>query len=232
MVSGYLTHMAIGAAGGVLLARLAPGALPGDPALVAVALPLVSAVAATWPDIDHPDAWVSRRARPALALAGAAVALLALGEARTPAELAALLALGGLVGHLLGGALLWGLRRAVGGHRGATHSLLAPGLLLLAWAAQMGTGGWGWLPVLLAWGWLLHILGDAVTPAGWRPLAPLPGPALRLPRRLARHGETAAGAAALTIVAGALGLPGLLAAVAGAGAALALAARRRERGAG
>lgn len=228
-MSGYLTHMAVGAAGGVVLARIAPGLVPGDPAVVALALPLASAVAATWPDIDHPDAWASRRARPALALAGATVALLARSEARTAVELAALLVLGALAAFLLGGVLLWALRRATGGHRGGTHSLLAPGLLALAWAALAGTGAWAILPALLVWGWLLHVLADVVTPAGWRPLAPLPGPALRLPRRLARHGETVVSAAALTVVASALGLPGLLAAVAGGGAAFVLAARRRAR---
>lgn len=228
MVSGYLTHMAIGMAGGVVLSRLVPGLVPGDPAVAALALPIVSAVAATWPDIDHPDAWVSRRARPALLAAGAPVGVLAAGPA-TPVEAGAAAGLGALLGLLVGGLLIELLRIAAGGHRGGTHSLLAPGLLLLAWAALAGTGAWAYLPPLLIWGWLLHILGDVVTPAGWRPLAPLQGPALRLPRRLARHGETAVGATALTVVAGALGLPGLLAAVAGGGAALVLASRRRAR---
>lgn len=230
-MSGYLTHMSIGAAGGVILAHTTPGLLPLAPELAAPALAVVSAVAATWPDLDHPDAWASRRAGPALALAGAAVALLARHEARTPVELAALAVLGALVAYLLGMALLLALRACAGGHRGGTHSLLAPGLLLLAWLALVGTGSWAWLPLLLCWGWLLHVLGDVVTPGGWRPLAPLHGPTWRLPRRLARHGETVANMIALGVVAAALGLPGLLAALAGVSAALTLAVRRRARGA-
>lgn len=229
-MSGYITHMAVGAAGGAVLVRVAPELIPGDPAVLAVVLPLASALAATWPDLDHPEAWASRRVWWVTGSAGA-VATFAIAPALAPdgpVAMAALLVFGALLGVGLGALLLSALRVAVGGHRGGTHGLIAPGLLL----AVAALVGWPWaaLPLLLAWGWLMHVLADVVTPGGWRPLAPLRGPTVRLPRSLARHGETLISCAALTVLAAALGLPALLAPAAGVVAALALRARRQARG--
>lgn len=230
MVSGYLTHMAVGAAGGAVLVRVAPELIPGNPAVLAVAVPLASALAATWPDLDHPEAWASRRVWWVTGGAGS-VAAFVIAQAMAPdgpAAMAALLILGALLGVGLGAMLLSALRVAAGGHRGGTHGLIAPGLLL-GMAALVGPP-WAWLPLLLAWGWLLHVLADVVTPGGWRPLAPFPGPALRLPRGLAQHGETVVGGAAFTVMAAHLGLPDWLAPAAGVVAAVTLAMRRRARG--
>jgi membrane-bound metal-dependent hydrolase YbcI (DUF457 family) len=228
-MSGYITHMTVGAAGGLALARL--GVVPGDPALLTLALPAASAIAATWPDLDHPDAWASQRAgwvTGAMGVLGAALgALPALGPL-SPGESAAVLALGGLCGLLLGALILWGLRRLAGGHRGGTHGLVSPAMLLVV-AALLGLP-WAWLPLLLAWGWGLHIVADVVTPGGWRPLAPWRGPVVRLPRWLTRHGETMVMGAALAVLALGLGLSPWLAPVVGGAAAVTLAARRRARG--
>lgn len=227
-MSGYLTHMAVGVAGGVVLARVAPWA--ADTPLLQVALPLASGLLATWPDVDHPDAWVSRRVVPAVALGGGLWAAVVV-TAASLVELAAVAALGALVSYALALVILWLLRRLAGGHRGATHGLVTPVILATIWLAMAGTGPWQWLPALLAWGWLLHLLADVVTPAGWRPLAPWRGPVVRLPRAIARHGETLVSVVALSIVAAGLGLPSLLAMVAGAVAGVTLAMRRRTRGA-
>lgn len=230
-MSGYLTHMVVGAAGGAILVRIAPELVPGDPAVLALAVPAASALVATWPDLDHPEAWASRRVWWVTGSAG--VAVTALGvlptfDAQPPQAVAALLVLGALLGVGLGGMLLDALRVAAGGHRGGTHGLLAPGLLLGV-AALVGPP-WAWLPLLLAWGWLLHVLADVVTPGGWRPLSPFPGPTLRLPRGLAQHGETLIGCAAFAVLATLLGLHIWLGAAAGVVAALTLRARRSVRG--
>jgi membrane-bound metal-dependent hydrolase YbcI (DUF457 family) len=198
--------------------------------LLGPALAAVSAVAATWPDIDIDGSWISERSTAALVAVGAAVGLLVVPVASV-VEAAAVAALGAIVGTVGGWALIALLRVVAGGHRGGTHSLIAAGLLAGATLAMLALGAapWHLLPLVMLWGWLLHIIGDVVTPGGWRPLAPFPGPRLRLPRAIARHGETVVSGVALAIVAAALGLPGLLAAVAGGGAALTLALRREGR---
>jgi membrane-bound metal-dependent hydrolase YbcI (DUF457 family) len=231
VVSGYLTHMAVGAAGGAVLVRLAPELVPGDPAVLAMAVPAASALAATWPDLDHPEAWASRRVWWVTGGAGAVVTVLGVLptlDPQPPASVAALLVMGALLGVGIGGLILDALRLIASGHRGGTHGLIAPAALLLV-AVLMG-GPWAALPLLLAWGWLLHVLADVVTPGGWRPLAPFPGPVLRLPRGLAKHGETLIGCAALTVLAAVLGLPAWLAPAAGVTTALVLRTRRRARG--
>lgn len=225
-MSSYLTHMTVGAAGGVLLTSLAPGLVPGDPALMSVAVPALSALLALWPDIDHPEAWISRRVWPLFALGGAAGGYFYLTAASSGERLVGL-AMAAVAGVLLGQAVLWLLRRLAGGHRGATHSLLAPALLLPA--SALLPWPYGVVPLLLAWGWLLHLVADAVTPAGWRPLEPFPGPTLRLPPALARNGEAVVLAAALSVLAAALGLHAAIAVAAGVSAAVVLSVRRVSR---
>ena len=88
-MSGFRTHLLVGAAGGVVLARFLalhptlagrdgtaaiplaghPGSLRGVLALAG--LVAGSAVLATWSDIDEPGSWIARRARAALTLLGA-----------------------------------------------------------------------------------------------------------------------------------------------------------------
>src|SRR5690606_19916957 len=123
-MSGYLTHMAVGAAGGAILVRLAPELVPGDPAVLALAVPVASALAATWPDLDHPEAWASRRVWWVTGGAGVvttAAWVLPSLDAQPPQAVAALLVLGALLGVGLGALLLSALRVAAGGHRGGTH---------------------------------------------------------------------------------------------------------------
>jgi membrane-bound metal-dependent hydrolase YbcI (DUF457 family) len=224
--------MLVGAAGGLALARFLalhptlagrdgtaeiplaghPGALRGVLALAG--LVAGSAVLATWSDIDEPGSWIARRARTALTLLGAvlgAAAGWAVAARRLApgvplgVELAALagLALGAVLGTLAGRPLLRVLRRAAGGHRRLTHSLVMAGVLLvLALGLTLaGVGEWAIIPAALAWGLALHDLGDVVTPAGLPLLWPLSAGTVRLPRAIARHGETlAAGGAVLVAI--------------------------------
>jgi membrane-bound metal-dependent hydrolase YbcI (DUF457 family) len=195
MSSGQ-THMIIGAfAGAVVSTRLAPH-LPLPAHAVAAGL---SALAATWPDLDEPGSWPSRRLRAASILFGAVCGLLggagASGASIRPLVLpdAGLVAAGLVVGTLAGALLEAVLLRtlAAGGHRAGTHGLIAPLLLSLGARSllEAGHGGWAIVPAVLVWGWGLHIVGDVVTPQGWRPLAPLFHGAIQLPHPVAVHGE-------------------------------------------
>lgn len=206
-MSGFQTHMLIGAAGGFLLTdalrlidpqiveRAAVGSLQGD-----VAILVISAIAATWPDIDEPGSWMSRRVALVLRMGGMLLGLFAGSFAvrsgwtfrETPDAL--IIVAGVLTGITVGATLGWlfprAVRGAAGGHRAGTHSLWCGTMCGIAGAALWGTGSVWWVvPAVLAWGWMLHLLGDIVTPAGWRPFAPLSVYAIRLPRGLALHGE-------------------------------------------
>lgn len=219
-MSGFQTHMLIGAVGGLALIRvadhLAPGALPvvlpGQPRLITEAVIIaVSAVAATLPDIDEPGSWLSRRVHAVITLLGAgfgATLGLHLGERALnaieiswSAAFALCLIVGTIVGSGLGWLLLRLIRAGAGGHRAGTHSIWFGGGLLLA-AAALHLAGITHVALgalTLAWGWALHIPGDIVTPAGWRPLAPFSTVALRLPRPMARYGETMIATAAVLV---------------------------------
>jgi membrane-bound metal-dependent hydrolase YbcI (DUF457 family) len=205
-MSSGKTHLLIGAVAGLSLStRVAPElGLPVHGAVAAV-----SALLATWPDLDEPGSWLSRRLRTATIGLGAVVGLAAsasvFGTSFRPLVLprAELLCAG-----LVGGALVgWLVERVVlrlliavsGGHREGTHGLVAPLLLALAARSLVGTERerWAVVPILLIWGWALHLVGDVVTPQGWRPLAPFVQVSVRLPHAVAVHGEKLALAASL-----------------------------------
>jgi membrane-bound metal-dependent hydrolase YbcI (DUF457 family) len=194
------THMLIGAVGGLALARVMPpiGVEGLPPVLVEMAVVGASALLATWPDIDEPRSYISRRMSAVVVLLGVALgalmgfALAGQGKVQ-PLAGATLGALGGAcVGTLAGVMLLRTIRAAAGGHRRLTHSLLV-GALLAALAGVLwmgGMGAWALVPMALAWGQALHILGDIVTPAGLPLLYPLNGRSICvLPLGLAYYGE-------------------------------------------
>lgn len=220
IMSSFQTHMLIGAVGGLALIQAADGVapgfvaglLPGQPRLSAEILVVaVSAISATVPDIDEPGSWLSRRVQGVITLAGllggGAVGL-RLSE-RYAAELgmswSAVFALcaiaGAALGSLLGWLLLRLIRAGAGGHRAGTHSVFFGGAMLLAAAVLhlVGVASLVALPLILAWGWALHIVGDVVTPAGWRPLSPASDWTLRLPRSVARYGEALVATAAVIV---------------------------------
>jgi membrane-bound metal-dependent hydrolase YbcI (DUF457 family) len=221
-MSGYATHLLIGAVGGLALTRLLPdAALPSASAAVPLlehtpegVVVLTSAFAASWPDIDEPGSFVSRRVRWTITiLTGlllALVGLMAFPSVPMPGNLpsaikpalgaAAGIALGmGLIGPLLGMEVLRLIRTMAGGHRRLTHALvLSLPLALLAmllWSVQpvaaVAVG-------LLAWGQWLHLLGDLVTPSGVPLLYPLTTRDTHLlPRPLTTIGEPLIASAAL-----------------------------------
>ena len=125
------------------------------------------------------------------------------GRSWPPFTLLGLGILGGLIlGSIVGKLLLRLVRIGAGGHRAGTHSLFAAGILLVAATAlkQGGQDTWAILPILLMWGWALHLVGDVVTPAGWKPLAPLADFfTIRLPHPIAHHGEAIIGTLAVAL---------------------------------
>lgn len=183
------THLAIGVAtatAGVWWAR--ESGLPVE-GLDGIAIVGFSAVGSLLPDIDHPTSTASRKVPralmgKALEIAAPVIVILAalwwLGAGDFVGQ--AIDAMRPLVGVLLvfvaPAVLLTGVSvilRAFTGHRGVTHSLLfaiAGTVGLSVWCASVGAPWWYGLG--LGWGWLTHLLADAMTkrgvPALWWPL--------------------------------------------------------------
>lgn len=213
-MSGFQTHMLIGGVAGLALGRaldlvgISP-ALGLDTMLIqylgrsgaswasllSTGLPLValSALLATVPDIDEPGSYIARRAEAVVTLTGAGLAFLgAIAAKLQPALWLIALTLGTIVGALAGHLLLRAIRRAAGGHRRLTHSpLLALVFALIGGALWLGhLGAWALIPAALAWGILVHDIGDLVTPAGLPLLYPFSSKSFRvLPEPICRFGE-------------------------------------------
>lgn len=200
-MSSCTTHMLIGGVAGLALARVVgTGSVPGiPPLLVEGAIVAGSALLATVPDIDEPGSWIGRRVHAAVAFAGAPIGAL-VGYALAPrlgmqpltvALIGALIGIG-LVGPLMGFLVLRIIRRAAGGHRRLTHSLVLAavlaGLAFVFW--RVGQGTWALVPAALAWSIVIHDIGDIVTPAGVPLIWPLSTHDVRvLPRPLCQFGE-------------------------------------------
>lgn len=217
-MSGFRTHMFIGAVGGLaafkVVEHVEPTALsfhltlsnnaytvPG--AVIGLSFVVCSAYLALWPDVDEPRSHVSHRVGHFMGILGGLFALLTVMAFSMSIPLLALAGfLGWLVGRLGGQFILQTLRMLSGGHRHLTHSLVVcTGLILIAMLMySFGYRGL-MLPVFgLAWGQLLHLAGDVVTPGG----VPLFYPLSRwdfhfLPYAFARHGEQLVGGVALLI---------------------------------
>lgn len=163
--------------------------------IISTGLPLVvlSALLATVPDIDEPNSYIARRAEAVVTLTGAGLVGFAAYTAKlSPAMMLIALILGTIVGGITGHIALRAIRRAAGGHRRFTHSLvLAAALALVAgglWLAHLGA--WTLIPAALAWGIVVHDLGDLVTPAGLPLFYPFSDRTVRvLPKSIARFGE-------------------------------------------
>ncbi len=213
-MSSCHTHMLIGAVSGLALGRTleAMGIGPalgldatiahtmghsgaGWASLAGSGLPLValSAILATIPDIDEAGSFIARRAEAVMTLAGACLAVFAAYAARlSPAAWVIAALIGVVVGWIAAYAALRFIRRAAGGHRRLTHSLLLA--LVFALAAfglwWRGFGAWALIPGALAWSIVIHDLGDICTPAGLPLLYPLSSRPVRvLPDPICRFGE-------------------------------------------
>lgn len=183
-MSSYRTHALIGAAGGMVAARVDTGASVEIIVLTVVA----SAALALWPDIDQPGSFASNWADRSGWLIGG---IIGLAFRRGLAGIA----IGALVGLLAVPLMVRGLRVAVGGHRKGTHSLLLLlALVALSWKV-------GPLPLMFAYGGILHVLGDVVTPGGVQLFWPIFRRDIYcLPHVVARWGEALAALAALAII--------------------------------
>ncbi|KAB8140793.1 metal-dependent hydrolase [Chloroflexia bacterium SDU3-3] len=226
-MSGYQTHMFIGGVAGLALVRaLAASGQPpalgftpvfvqhfgrNGPLLADLAVIAASALLATVPDIDEPGSFIARRAQAVIALAVIALAVIgAVGAGLPPAWWLVATFVGGLVGGLAGYAFVWGIRRAAGGHRRFTHSLVLAAACGLVAVALWGLGlrGWPLIPAALAWAIGVHDIGDLVTPNGLPLLHPFSQRSFRLlPEPLCRIGEPLVALLALLVV---LALVGVL----------------------
>ena len=209
LMSGFQTHMLIGAVAGLALGQAlgfagASPALGLDPAIArafghagsfAAVVPLItlSALLATLPDIDEPGSYIARRAHACTTLAGAGLAAcLAFAARLAPSMWVVAMLTGATLGGIAGFALLRLIRRAAGGHRRLTHSLLlALVFALAAGGLRLGRlGAWPLLPAGLAWAIVIHDLGDICTPAGVPLLYPFSRKSFRiLPEPICRFGE-------------------------------------------
>ncbi|HEU4325404.1 MAG TPA: metal-dependent hydrolase [Roseiflexaceae bacterium] len=216
-MSSWATHMLIGGVGGLALMQAAPGIVPrglvelagGRPLVVELAVIGLSAVLATWPDIDEPGSWLSRRVAAVLTVLGFGLGCwLGLGgpypgvSLTGPGLLVVSALAGTVVGALLAAVFLQGVRTAAGGHRRGTHSLVLAGVMGLA---ALGLRWFGldmpaFVLLALVWGLCWHVVGDVVTPAGVPLLYPFSDRDVRLlPRPLARFGEPLIGLVTLAI---------------------------------
>lgn len=223
-MSGFQTHMLIGGVAGLALGRALDlfGIAPtlgldmamtqqlgrsgtGWVSLVSTGLPLIalSALLATVPDIDEPGSFIARRAHAVVTLTGVGLAAFTAYAANLPPTAWMIAAvIGAMLGAIAGHALLQFIRRAAGGHRRFTHSLVLAGALVLAagglWLAHLGP--WAFIPGALAWGVVIHNLGDVVTISGVPLLYPFSRQSFRiLPESVSRFGEPIAALAASVV---------------------------------
>ncbi len=224
-MSGFRTHMLIGAVGGAALAKaltvyaLLPlptgDAQLGEPymplGLTGIGIIIGSAVLATWPDIDEPGSWPARRLKAAVTMVSAPLVgamgygIASLGQFSMRPEIAAVVDIlvgAAVIGPVLGYLLLRLIRIGAGGHRRLTHSAVLGGVfaVLAVTLWRMGQPVWAIVPAALVWGQLLHVLGDVVTPTGVPLLYPISGKDVGLPRPFSTYSETL-----ITVVAAGIG---------------------------
>jgi membrane-bound metal-dependent hydrolase YbcI (DUF457 family) len=214
-MSGFHTHMLIGAVGGLaafkVIDHLAPAAVHFPvsvvghiyvipPLAVGLAAMLGSAYLALWPDIDEPGTHVSNQAIHYMWLFGALVGgIVMLTLSREVVPILAGAVVGAALGLIAGMPFLSLLRFVSGGHRRLTHSLVVGSVLFTLAAITAVVGA---LPIALPafaleWGQLLHRAGDIETRGGvplvWRYDFHL------FPYVLARYGEPIAAFTALIV---------------------------------
>ncbi|MBA3871045.1 MAG: metal-dependent hydrolase [Anaerolineae bacterium] len=207
-MSGYRTHMLIGAVGGLGAYRIAEFIDPsmvtfrltiGNSAfvvpslVVGLASAVVSMYMALWPDIDERGSYVSNRAPRYMWLWAALLALcFAVSITQSIGLILLIVAVGAIAGRIGVGLFLYILRIASGGHRHLTHSLVLAMVLFVASAVLFFGGA---IPLALpafalAWGQIMHLIGDVVTPGGVPLFYPISSRDIHLfPYYISRHGE-------------------------------------------
>lgn len=192
-MSSYRTHAIVGVATGCGLATALP--LP-PPTLSAAAVPTWMLLAtcgalALVPDLDHPQAYLSRRLRMLGLLLGGIIG----GWQAVTAHVIPVTMTGGLVligsvllgmvyGTIIGWGLPLGINLVAGGHRKLTHSLVSSVVLALGAIVAYTLVDLTWEAIglgLLALSIPIHVLADVVTPSGVPILYPLSSRRFRIP---------------------------------------------------
>lgn len=216
-MSSFRTHALIGAVCGLAVADMfdVPVSIHrlSWKGLVIVG---ASAVLALWPDADQSHSWMGQNIQ-RVVVWGVSVLGFLLGlllvdvrfggvsldtfEYNPPLLLLPVLAamLGFvLVGPGLGRMLLRGLRWAAGGHRRMTHSLVLGvafvilGVMISRFSLPLALIPWG-----LAYGIVVHDIGDVVTVQGVPLFYPISRHSFRMPRFITRNGERLVAASAV-----------------------------------
>ncbi len=217
-MSGFHTHMLIGAVGGLtafkVIDHLAPAKvyLPltvvgrtyvVPPAAIGIGVVVASAYLALWPDIDEPGTHVSNQVLHYMWLLGGVIgmlAMLALSYSAVSILAGALQGAAlGLVGGWPGLAIL---RLISGGHRRLTHSLVVGTALFMlgVFAYTIGMLPLALPAFALAWGQALHLAGDIETRSGIPLFYPFGRHDYHLfPYGVARFGELIAAVTALAV---------------------------------
>jgi membrane-bound metal-dependent hydrolase YbcI (DUF457 family) len=217
-MSGFHTHMLIGAVGGLAAYRIAEHFAPSvlsvqidladstytlPPSAIGLTVVVVSAFLAVWPDIDEQGSWISHQASHVMWLLGAMTGMIvAFAFTQSVLWLVAGFVAGAVIGRIAGGLVLQILRILSGGHRRMTHSVLVGAALIVAAGVMyaLGLGVLSLPPLALAWGQYLHLAGDVVTTGGVPLLYPLWGRDIRvLPYGIAQFGELIVGGVALMV---------------------------------
>ncbi|SRR5258706_938218 len=155
-MSGFHTHMFIGAVGGLAAFKIVEHLYPGSLSIpfvnvgsmytlpsnaVGLGFVLVSSYLALWPDIDEPGTHISRIAPHYMWVLGAVMAfLIALTAAQNSLIIWLAPLVGAIIGYFVGSVFLDVLRLLSGGHRRLTHSLLVGSILFASGAVMYMTG--------------------------------------------------------------------------------------------
>lgn len=186
-------HLVVGAAGfiGAVVPLMDAAGYPMSPGEVACGT-AVAAGAAMLPDLDHPQATVSRSLGPVSWMASRLVSRIAGGHRNGTHSLlaCALVGLGMQALIDVSGENLWAVfaicflclslvtRVLLDGHSAITTTILAG---LGAAACLAVSPSFSWLAVAVTSGYALHLAGDIVTPEGIPPLWPVSKTRVRFP---------------------------------------------------
>ena len=211
-MSSAKTHILIGGAGGIAAASytavLPAFSHPIHSLTATVLITITSGILATWPDIDQPNSYISKRIESLSLLLGASTGIipffltpkLTTQQALQYAVITALI--GAVIAFSFTMLFLKHLRIFAGGHRYGTHSLVITSMLVLAGIIiQPHLPAATFVLLSIVWGQILHLIGDVVTPAGVPIFYPLSYRRVRvLPRSIAQHGEFIIAIAALIVI--------------------------------